>query len=305
MTSHGGPPRRTPGRDRVEDYLDHLATERGLAANTLAAYGRDLLALRATLGADRDLPAARREDLLRHLRSMRVGARSPRSVARWLVTVRGFFAYLVSEEVISEDPSANLESPRIWRALPKVLSFAEVENLLAAPDRKTVRGLRDAAMLELLYATGLRVSELITLRLGDLHLDGGYLRCMGKGSKERAVPLGREADATIQRYLAWARPDLLAGRRTDILFVSRRGTAMTRQGFWKTIRSYGRKAGIKTPLHPHLIRHSFATHLLEHGADLRSVQVLLGHADISTTEIYTHVNRERLKRLYQNHHPRA
>jgi integrase/recombinase XerD len=189
--------------------------------------------------------------------------------------------------------------------LPKTLTAGEVESLLAAPDAKTPRGLRDAAMLEVLYATGLRVSELIGLRLGDLHLDAGYLRCWGKGNKERVVPLGGEAEAKLQRYLAEARLALLRGRRTDVLFVNHRGGAMTRQGFWKILKGYGVAAGVGTALSPHVIRHAFATHLLENGADLRSLQILLGHADISTTQIYTHVNRERLKRIYEDFHPRA
>jgi integrase/recombinase XerD len=226
-------------------------------------------------------------------------------VARWIVAVRGFFAHMVAEGVIDEDPATNLEPPRVWRSLPKVLSFAEVEALLAAPDAADPRGQRDRAMLEVLYATGLRVSELVQLRLGDLHLDAGYLRCLGKGSKERVVPLGGEADARLQGYLAEARPALLQGKRTDFLFVSPRGGAMTRQGFWKIIKRYGRSAGISTPLSPHVVRHSFATHLLENGADLRAVQIMLGHADISTTQIYTHVNRERLRRIYDDFHPRA
>ena len=289
----------------LDRYLDHLAAERGLSPNTLAAYRQDLEALARGLGGDRSLESTRKDDLLRQLRRMRVESRSPRSVARWLVAVRGFFGYLVAEEAIAEDPTAHLDSPRTWRTLPKVLSSGEVEALLAAPDRGGPKGLRDAAMLEVVYATGLRVSELIALRLGDLHLDAGYLRCFGKGSKERVVPLGGEADAALQRYLALARPALLRARRSDILFVNHRGAPMTRQGFWKIIRAYGVKSGIRSRLSPHTMRHSFATHLLEHGADLRSVQVLLGHADISTTQIYTHVNRERLKRVYKAHHPRA
>ena len=297
-----GGPRRSAW---VERYLDHLAAERGLAANTLDAYRRDLSALAVGVGPDRLPERASKADLLRLLRRMRIDGRSPRSVARWLVAIGGFFAWLVSEEVIREDPTAHLDPPRTWRSLPKVLSFADVEALLAAPNRDDPRGLRDAAMLEVLYATGLRVSELVGLKLGDLHLDAGYLRCVGKGSKERVVPLGGEADAALQRYLATARPALLGARRSEALFVSHRGCAMTRQGFWKILKVHGIRAGIRASFSPHTVRHSFATHLLEHGADLRSVQVLLGHSDISTTQIYTHVNRERLKRLYQSHHPRA
>jgi integrase/recombinase XerD len=239
------------------------------------------------------------------LQNMRVEARSPRSAARWVAAVKGFFHYLVSEGAITEDPAAHLDAPKTWRSLPRVLSFEEVEALLAAPRRDEPRGLRDAAMMEVLYATGLRVSELLRLHLGDLHLDAGYVRCWGKGSKERVVPLGGQAEAMLHRYLAEGRPGLLGGRRTDTLFVNSRGGPLSRQGFWKLIRRYGRLAGIERALSPHMVRHSFATHLLENGADLRSVQVMLGHADISTTQIYTHVNRERLRRLYEDFHPRA
>ncbi|MCP3979975.1 MAG: site-specific tyrosine recombinase XerD [bacterium] len=286
-------------------YLDYLTVEKGLAANTLAAYRNDLKRLQRALGESRRLEQARREDLLDVLRKMRLEGRSPRSVARWIVAVRSFFGYLVREGVLTEDPAQHLDAPKVWRTLPKVLSFDEVESLLAAPDRGEARGLRDSAMLEVLYATGLRVSELLRLRLGDLHLDAGYLRCWGKGSKERVVPLSGEADRALQEYLAQARPELLKGRRTDSLFVNSRGEQLTRQGFWKAIKRYGVKAGIRNPLSPHVVRHSFATHLLENGADLRAVQIMLGHSDISTTQIYTHVNRERLKRLYKDFHPRA
>ncbi len=295
-------PRRSPW---IEAYQDHLAAERGLAPNTLAAYRRDLETLAEGLGPGCAVERASKADLLRILRRMRVEGRSPRSVARWIAAVRGFFAWLLSEEAVREDPTAHLEAPRTWRTLPRVLGSRDVEALLACPDRGDSRGLRDAAMMEVLYATGLRVSELVGLRLGDLHLDAGYLRCLGKGSKERVVPLGGEADHALQRYLATGRPALLGARRNDVLFVNHRGGGMTRQGFWKILKAYGKRAGIRASLSPHTLRHSFATHLLEHGADLRSVQVLLGHADISTTQIYTHVNRERLKRLYQSHHPRA
>jgi integrase/recombinase XerD len=295
-----------PARDDpwLARYLDYLAVERGLSANTLSAYRADLNRLRAALGK-RELEQAGSEDLLRVLRHMRTRGSSPRSVARWIVAVRRFFAYLIDEGVVSADPTSQLEAPRLWRSLPKVLTAQEVDALLAAPERAEAHGLRDAAMLEVLYATGLRVSELLGLRLGDLHLDAGYLRCRGKGEKERVVPLGAEAERTLQEYLARGRPVLLAGRRPDVVFVNRRGTAMSRQGFWKIIRRHGAQAGIRKPLSPHMVRHSFATHLLENGADLRSLQIMLGHADISTTQIYTHVNRERLKRIYESFHPRA
>jgi len=285
-------------------YLDHLVVEKGLAANTVTAYRADLSRLDRAL-VPRRIEQAGRDDLLRQMRQMRLEGRSPRSVARWVVAIRGFFSYLVAQECIDEDPSAHLDAPKTWQSLPKVLDGADVEALMAAPDRSNPRGLRDAAMLELLYATGLRVSELLRLRLGDLHLDAGYLRCWGKGSKERVVPLGSQADAAVQQYLADGRPEVLQQRRSEFLFVNRQGGALSRQGFWKGIRKYGIEAGITLPLSPHVLRHSFATHLLENGADLRAVQMMLGHSDISTTQIYTHVNRERLKRLYRDFHPRA
>jgi len=289
----------------IARYLDHLTVERGLSRNTLDAYRRDLCRLVAGLGASKQPDGAQPEDLARILGRLRAEGKSSRSVARWLVAVRGFFSYLVEEQVIAANPAARLDSPRSWRSLPKVLTFAEVEALLGAPGRDTPAGLRDTAMLEVIYATGLRVSELVGLRLRDLHLDAGYVRCLGKGSKERVIPLGAEAGAVLHQYLAAGRPALLAGRRSDGLFVSRRGTQLTRQGFWKLLKAHGRKAGIRQEISPHTLRHSFATHLIENGADLRSVQAMLGHADISTTQIYTHVNRERLRRLYEDFHPRA
>jgi integrase/recombinase XerD len=288
----------------LDRYLDYLTAEKGLAPNTVAAYRSDLVRLARALGK-RGLARARTEDVLQVLRHMRVAGSSPRSVARWIVAVRRFYFHLYTEGVIRHDPCANLETPRLWRPLPRTLSTQEVDDLLAAPDDKTPRGLRDRAMLEVLYATGLRVSELTGLRLGDLHLDAGYVRCWGKGKKERIVPLGGESEARLQRYLAEARPRLMKGRKTDILFVNHRGGPLTRQGFWKNLKRYGTQAGVRTSLSPHVVRHAFATHLLENGADLRSLQILLGHADISTTQIYTHVNRERLKRVYENFHPRA
>jgi len=285
-------------------YLDYLTVEKGLAPNTVAAYHTDLARLDRSLGRRR-VEQAGRDDLLRLMRRMRLEGRSPRSVARWVVAIRGFFTYLVAQGRLDEDPAAHIDAPKTWKSLPKVLDAADVDALMAAPDRSHPRGLRDAAMLELLYATGLRVSELLRLRLGDIHLDAGYLRCWGKGSKERVVPLGSQADAAVQQYLADGRPALLQGRRSDFLFVNRQGGSLSRQGFWKCIKHYGVLAGIGQPLSPHVLRHSFATHLLENGADLRAVQLMLGHSDISTTQIYTHVNRERLKRLYRDFHPRA
>jgi integrase/recombinase XerD len=303
------PTRRSASAPRAADealeaWLAHLAAERGLARNSVAAYRRDLEALGRQLEG-RALVAAAQDDLLLALRRMRTAGRSPRSVARWLVAVRGFYGWLAHDGAIADNPAARLEPPKVWNTLPKVLDGTDVERLLEAPNREMPRGARDAAMLELLYATGLRASELCGLRLHDLRLDAGYLRCVGKGSKERVVPIGAEANAALQAYLASARPALLAGRRSDAVFVGRAGAPLTRQGFWKLTKAHGRRAGIRASLSPHVVRHSFATHLLENGADLRAVQMLLGHADISTTQIYTHVNRERLKRLYRDFHPRA
>jgi integrase/recombinase XerD len=285
-------------------YLDYLTVEKGLAPNTIEAYHADLARLAESLGRRR-LEQAKREDLIRLMRKMRLAGRSPRSVARWVVAIRGFFTYLIAQGQLDEDPAAHIDAPKAWKTLPKVLDSTDVDALMSAPDRSHPRGRRDAAMLELLYATGLRVSELLRLRLGDIHLDAGYLRCWGKGSKERVVPLGSQADAAVQQYLAGGRPVLLQGKRSDFLFVNRQGGALSRQGFWKRLKRYGIQAGIAQPLSPHVLRHSFATHLLENGADLRAVQLMLGHSDISTTQIYTHVNRERLKRLYKDFHPRA
>jgi integrase/recombinase XerD len=288
----------------AERWLDHLAAERGLAPHTLAAYGRDLALLQATLGAT-PVEDARYEDLTSVLRRLRSEGRSPRSVARWLVAVRGFYAWLVATGEIAESPAGRLDAPHLWSTLPKVLDGADVERLLAAPAGPDPRARRDRAMLEVLYATGLRVSELVGLTLGDLHLDAGYVRCLGKGSKERVVPIGGEASAALRAYLGEARGALCGAKRSDVVFVGRGGKGLTRQGFWKLLKAHARRAGIRASVSPHVVRHSFATHLLENGADLRSVQALLGHADISTTQIYTHVNRHRLRKLYREFHPRA
>lgn len=290
---------------QLEEYLDHLTVERGLSGNTIDAYRRDISILGKEIGNRRKLADARQEDLLRVLRRMRADGRSPRSVARWLVAVRGYFSWLLARGRIEANPAEHVDSPKVWKRLPVVLAPEDVELLLATPDKSTPLGMRDVAMLEVLYATGLRVSELIHLRFQDLHLDAGYLRCMGKGSKERIIPLGQEAERALHHYLANGRPELLGERRNDVLFVKRKGGAISRQGFWKLVKTHGRSAGIEADFSPHTLRHSFATHLLENGADLRSVQAMLGHADISTTQIYTHINRERLKRLYEDFHPRA
>lgn len=288
----------------IDRYLDHLAVERGLSKNTVLAYRQDLVRLATSLAdSGRDLTAATREDLTAAQRRLRLEGLAPRSVARALSAARGFFAYLVAERERDDDPTANLSAPKLMQRLPKVLSEEEVERLLAAPDTSEPRGQRDRAMIETMYATGLRVSELVTLTLPQLRLDGGFLVAYGKGSKERIVPVGEAAEAWLQRYLREVRPDMQKSR-SDAVFLSRLGAGMTRERFWQILQEYGRAAGIPH-LSPHKLRHSFATHLLEHGADLRAVQMMLGHADIATTQIYTHIHQHRLKSLYDRFHPRA
>ena len=293
-----------PWRRLVERYLDHLAVERGLAGNTVAAYRRDLVALGEALAAEgRDLLSAGPTDLAAQVRRMRRAGLSPRTISRAVSAARGFYAHLVAEGERADDPAADLATPKLLQRLPTVLSEAQVEALLQAPDPATELGLRDRAMIELLYATGLRVSELVSLRLPQLRLDQGFLFAFGKGSKERVVPVGESAEGWLGRYFREARPELERGR-SDAVFLSRLGRAMTRQGFWDNLRRHARAAGVKK-VSPHVLRHSFATHLLEHGADLRAVQEMLGHADISTTQIYTHIHQQRLKSLYERFHPRA
>jgi integrase/recombinase XerD len=288
-------------------YLDYLTVERGLAANTRASYSADLLKFLAYLKDRRigEWSEVGYPEVMGFLSRSQEQGLAPRSRARLLSALRGFFKFMVRDSHLTENPVANLTSPRLRRQLPSVLSVAEVEALLAQPDTRLPLGQRDAAMLELLYGTGLRVSELVGLSLGRVNLEVGFLVVLGKGSKERIVPAGEAATEAVRRYLLEARPGLLKGRMTETLFVSNRGAAMTRQGFWKLIKKYGREAGIKKELTPHSLRHSFATHLLERGADLRSVQMMLGHADISTTQIYTHVARERLREVHRKYHPRA
>ncbi len=285
-------------------YLDGLAAERGLARNTIDAYRRDLTRLGEDLEkAGVDPLAAGAPELQAHLRRLRRRGIAPRSVGRAVASIRGFYTFLTEDRRRADNPGVHLMSPKIWRKLPKVLSEAEIEALLAAPDLARPLGVRDKAMLELLYATGLRVSELVGLQLAQLRLDQGFLIAFGKGSKERIVPVGERAEAWVGSYLEDLRPALVRGRH-QFVFVNFRGAGMTRQGFWKILKGHGRSAGIRD-LSPHVLRHSFASHLLEHGADLRAVQMMLGHADITTTQIYTHIHQQRLKTLYDRFHPRA
>ncbi|RMG21500.1 MAG: site-specific tyrosine recombinase XerD [Deltaproteobacteria bacterium] len=288
-------------------YLSYIRLEKGLSANTVEAYGRDLDRYLKELEASgvEEASSIGRGHVLAHLQALHRAGLSSRSQARALAAIRTFHRFLLKERLTEGDPTADLETPRSVKKLPVFLTQEEVDRLLAAPDTTTAAGTRDRAMLETLYATGLRVSELVGLELNDVHLEVGYLIARGKGGKERMVPLGSAAVRWIRRFLEGPREEILRGRSTRALFPTNRGRAMTRQGFWKTLKKYARAAGIDKAISPHKLRHSFATHLLENGADLRSVQAMLGHADVSTTEIYTHVNRERLRALYDAHHPRA
>jgi integrase/recombinase XerD len=290
----------------VDRFCDALWLENGLSVNTLSAYRRDLHSLAAWLSQRKvPLAAAGAVDLLSFLASQYQGGRALRSNARMLSSLRRFYRHLVREGWREDDPTADIESPKMDRPLPRSLSEAEVEALLDAPDVSDAVGLRDRAMLELLYASGLRVSELVTLTVERINLNQGVVRVMGKGAKERLVPVGEEALNWVQRYLSEARPTLLGEKSGDGLFVSRKAAGITRQAFWYRIRHYAVSAGIRGHISPHTLRHAFATHLVNHGADLRVVQMLLGHSDLSTTQIYTHVARERLKQLHQMHHPRG
>ncbi len=288
----------------IDRFLDALWMERGVSDNTLAAYRSDLLTFADWLEQQGSvLKEAEDGDLRVYLATC--NKHSVRTLARRLSSLRRFYGYLVREGLMTHDPSARVESTRLGRPLPKSLTESEVEVLLEAPDINSVLGQRDRAMLEVLYATGLRVTELINLIHAQVNLRQGVVRVVGKGNKERLVPLGEEAITWLQRYLNDARPELVGNRSVNALFPTQRGSAMTRQGFWYLIKRYAQKAGISKSLSPHILRHAFATHLLNNGADLRVVQMLLGHSDISTTQIYTHVARERLKKLHAEHHPRA
>jgi integrase/recombinase XerD len=291
----------------ISSFLTHVRVEKGLSSNTVSAYHRDLVKFDEFAKKRKlSLESVSRDDLVDFLAGLYRQKLESKSVARHLVTLRNFFRFAQVQELIPADPSINLESPKIRRSLPGYLRLEEVERLLAQPDAKTPLGLRDRAMLEVLYSTGLRVSELTGLRVMDMDTKVGCVRCIGKGDKERIVPVGKKALGMVDKYLRDARPKLL-GKTTGsmTLFVNRRGRQLSRVGVWKILSGYGRRAGLRTALTPHMLRHSFATHLLERGADLRSVQLMLGHADISTTQIYTHVVEERLKQIYKAHHPRA
>src|SRR4051812_20684615 len=281
-------------------FLQYIRIEKGVAENTIQAYRHDLTMYCEHLGGV-DVVKAQPSDVARFLKFLYSRKLKPRSATRAFVAVRGLHRFLILDRATLENPTANIEHPRWWKPLPNVLTLEDVDKLLAAPDTATPKGLRDRAMLEVLYATGLRVSELIALRLDGVNLEIGFVRCIGKGSKERLVPLGDSAVHWVTSYLQSRK----VRKASHFVFLSNRGDKLSRMGFWKILKGYGLRAGIKKKLTPHVLRHSFATHLLERGADLRAVQTMLGHSNISTTEIYTHVMRERLKEIYKSYHPRA
>ncbi len=290
-----------------DSFISYLAVVKGLSKNTLESYGRDVSKWVAYL-EERGIVDIREVDykvildFLTHLREQNLNARS---VARILVSIKQFFKFLLAEKIIGKDPTFLIRTPKIRTAIPGVLSLDDVEKLLSAPDDKTPEGVRDLAMLEVLYATGIRVTELISLQLNSVNFELGYLMVYGKGGKERIVPIGDKAIASLKEYMNISRPGLLKSRKSVYLFVTRRGGKMTRQGFWKLIKGYAGRTGIGKKISPHTLRHSFATHLLERGADLRTIQIMLGHSDISTTQIYTHIERERLKEIHRKYHPRS
>jgi integrase/recombinase XerD len=298
-------PAASSPEDALRLFLEYLAVEKGLARNTILSYARDIRKFLGFVKAGKlAWNRVPEETVVRFIHKESRAGLSARSLARLISALRSFFKFLLLSGFVKMDPSSQLTTPSTWRSLPKFLTVKEVEELLGAPDDKKPRGVRDRAMLEVLYGSGLRVSELASLRLAEVNLEDGFLVCRGKGGKERIVPLGRSACDAAKRYLAEVRPLVVSGER-DELFLSRRGKPFSRQGLWKLIRQHAREAGLAAKISPHVLRHSFATHLLERGADLRSVQLMLGHSQITTTQIYTHVSRERLRRVYDQFHPRA
>ncbi|QQE76917.1 site-specific tyrosine recombinase XerD [Alicyclobacillus sp. SO9] len=291
----------------ISGFIDYLSVERGLSKNTLESYQRDLTSFAVYLKklSSTGLLEANRTHLLGYMSYLQSCGRANSTMSRNLASLRSFYHYLLRSEVIEADPTVHVETPKIEKRLPKVLTVDEVERLLSAPNTASASGIRDKAMLELLYATGIRVTELISIQISDVNLSAGFLKCMGKGSKERIIPIGDVAQGALRGYLNGSRDKLLRKHQTEALFLNHLGEQMSRQGFWKLLKKYSQAAGITKDITPHTLRHSFATHLLERGADLRSVQEMLGHADISTTQIYTHVTRGRLKEVYATAHPRA
>jgi integrase/recombinase XerD len=291
----------------IQEFIDYLGHEKGLATNTLESYGRDLKQYYGFLSGDSaaSLANASQSTIVAYLMYLRKQGKATATIARRLAALKAFYQFLVKENYVAKNPTDELSSPKLERKLPKVLTVEEVERLLSQPEVTSPVGKRDKAMLELLYATGIRVSELVNLNVGDIDLREGFVRCMGKGSKERVVPMGEIAIAALKAYLDNARLKIIADPKEKSVFVNHHGKRLTRQGFWKIVKKYAAQAQIRKEITPHTLRHSFATHLLENGADIRAVQEMLGHADISTTQIYTHVTKDRLKDVYAKSHPRA
>jgi integrase/recombinase XerD len=292
----------------LDAYLTHLTVERRLAANSIESYAHDLrLLAEYAAGRNVSVDALTRSDLEQFVRELMASGRSPRSVARAIARYRGLYRFLVVDGRLTASPADDLRPPRAWKVLPRYLAVDDVDRLIAQPDVDTPRGLRDRALIELLYATGMRVTELVSLRPSDINLEASYLTCTGKGDKQRIVPIGDEAADWVRKYLRQGRPALLRKRTSPRLFVNARGggPGLTRVGFWKILKAYAKHAGLSRTLSPHVLRHSFATHLLERGADLRAIQMMLGHADLSTTQIYTHVLEQRMRVVYDRFHPRA
>ena len=306
MSSNSAKPKDYPGKSLTEAYLQFLWLEKGLSDNTLAAYRRDIRSYSEWLNSRRtSLEQGQRKEVLAYLGYRNKNRVSAPSLARMLSCLRGFYRYLLSEGVVAVDPTQEIDNPKLGRPLPNVLTEEDVEELLAAPDPQDSVGFRDKVMLELIYASGLRVSELVGLELSQVNIRQGVVRVMGKGSKERLVPIGEVALDWLMRYMRQGRALLLKDINSEVLFPSKRGSMMTRQTFWYRVKYYAKLAGIDKPISPHTLRHAFATHLLNHGADLRVVQLLLGHSDLSTTQIYTHIAQQRLQSLHQQHHPRG
>ncbi len=294
--------------DQVKDFIHYMIVEKGLAQNTVVSYERDLKGYLKYIQKVEQLSSLHdvtRLHIINFLHHLKDTGKSSKTIARHIASIRSFHQFLLRERVVEHDPSVHIETPQAERKLPKVLSIEEVEALLQTPQENTPFGLRDKAMLELLYATGLRVSELINLDLSDVHLTMGFVRCLGKGNKERIIPLGRLATEAVEKYIQFGRKELMGKKPSNALFLNHHGQRLSRQGFWKILKRLASEANIQKELTPHTLRHSFATHLLENGADLRAVQEMLGHADISTTQIYTHVSKARLKDVYKQFHPRA
>ncbi len=293
-------------KELIDAFMNYLSVERGLSRNTIVSYQEDLNYYMDFL-ASRHIDALSRttkNEIINFMLSQKDKGLSANSVARRLAAIKGFYRFLVRERILNTDPASLIDSPKLWKKIPDALSLNEVEALLSQPDIREKQGIRDKAILETLYATGMRVSEAVNLKVDNVNLDIGFLRCIGKGNKERVIPLGKKAIISLNRYLKFSRPRLLNKRESEFLFLNRFGKKLSRQSFWKLVKRYSKKARIKKPTRPHTLRHSVATHLLERGADLRSVQEMLGHSDISTTQIYTHINKDRLKAIHRMFHPR-